>query len=403
MEKSKVLVLTGALPYPLVTGAKIRTFNLLKTLTSEFDISLLTVVTDKIERESIGPLEQAGITCRAIYKPGLHWGLKKAIDAISSYLLPQPYLVRHYDNKSYRRILETLLAENRYDVIHCDSISMTSNLRGLDKSRLILTQHNMEQLIWQGYAEHAGNPAALVFYRNQYRKVKKLERNLDRVYGHIVTVSENDKRLLSEHFPPERIAVVENGVDPEAYTNSVPVAERSGVVFTGSLDWHPNIDGLVWFAYYVYPLLRSAASELRTNVVGRKPTQRVRDLLAGRTAMNLHADVPKIQPYLHAARVMMVPLRIGGGSRLKILEAMASGVPVVSTTKGAEGLEVTAGENILIEDDPQRFAKALLEVIWDDELHLSLIEKGMHLIRSRYSWKQVARPQAELWRRIADA
>jgi len=403
MERAKILVLTGALPYPPVTGAKIRTFNLLKALAPEFDISLLTVMTEKGERDYVANIEQAGIKCHVIYKPGLHRGIRRMSDAIQSYFSPQPYIVRHYCSKSYRRILETLLAEHGYDVVHCDSISMTSNLYGLDKSRLALTQHNIEHLIWEGYAKHAGNPVALAFYRNQYRKVKRFERRLDRVYGHIVTVSENDKQVLQDDFPSDRITVVENGVDPDIYANTTPTADRSGIVFTGSLDWHPNIDGLVWFAHDVYPLLRTAAADLRINVVGRKPTQRIRDLLAGRTAMNLHADVPRIQPHLHSARVMMVPLRIGGGSRLKILEAMASGVPVVSTAKGAEGLNVIAGDNILIEDEPERFAKALLEVIWDGDLHRRLAERGLELVNRRYSWDRVARPLADLWRRIAGA
>lgn len=401
MGRPKILILTGALPYPLVTGAKIRTFNLMKILAREFDLSLLTIITGAAEHNHISTIERAGIKCHALFKPGLHGTLKKSLDAVLSYLSPRPYLTRHYCSRSYRRLLDTLHSQHHYDVIHCDSISMTANLQGLDQSRLVLTAHNIEQMIWAGYAEHAGNPLTHAFYKNQYRKVRRLERRLDDVYGHIVTVSAHDKQVLQDHFAAERITVVENGVDPGIYENTIPVENRAGIIFTGSLDWHPNLDGLNWFAHEVYPILRATQPGLQVKIVGRHPSKRLTDLLAGRTAMTLHADVPEIQPHLHAARVMMVPLRIGGGSRLKILEAMASGVPVVSTTKGAEGLEVTPGEHLLIEDDPARFAEVLVNVMEDVDLNRRLAERGLELVKNRYSWEKVARPQADLWRRIA--
>jgi glycosyltransferase involved in cell wall biosynthesis len=403
MKKPEVLIITGALPYPLVTGAKIRTFNLMKALASQFDIELLTVVSTAEAVTYLEEFSKVGIVTHHIIRPEAESRFIKICDAFLSLVLRDPYLIRHYNYRAYRKRLDSLLAERHYDVIHCDSISMTGSLRGLDKQRLVLTEHNLEQNIWAGYTEHASGFLKKLFYRNQYSKVKKLEESLDDIYGQVVTVSENDKKLLSQSFPEESITVVENGVDPAAYVNDSTAEKRSGVIFTGSLDWHPNIDGLQWFADEIYPALIAALPPCQTTIVGRKPARALITAMQNKNGVKVYPDVPEIQPYLHTARVMMVPLRIGGGSRLKILEAMAAGLPVVSTSKGAEGLAVTDGENIIIEDNPLRFAEVLVKVLQDDELYLKLSRQGRALIENRYSWEQVARPLADLWRKVAHA
>ncbi len=401
MSKPKVLIITGALPYPLVTGAKIRTFNLMKALAAEFNIELLTVIASDDDKKHLDAIEATGIKCHYIRRSENKFS--KVSDAMLSFIFSEPYLTRHYTGSEFRNELDDLMSSEEYDVIHCDSISMTGNLHGLDHKRLILTQHNIEHIIWAGYLDHASGAIQRSFYRNQHRKVKRLEEQLENIYEYIVTVSGEDKTTLARSCPENRIVVVENGVDPGAYANDSAIDKRSGVIFTGSLDWHPNIDGLDWFADEIYPELSGLMPDCMTAVVGRRPSRVVINALAGKDGINLHPDVPEIQPYLNAARVMMVPLRIGGGSRLKILEAMAAEIPVVSTSKGAEGLAVTNGENIIIEDDPKRFAAALVQVMQDDDLYQRLTKSGKILIEERYCWEKAARPLAELWRRVANA
>jgi glycosyltransferase involved in cell wall biosynthesis len=401
MKKPRILVLTGAPPYPLVTGAKIRTFNLLAALAGEFDIELLTMLPDEREITVLDKIRDAGITCHYLIEKRLDNRNQKAIDALCSYMLSEPYLTRHYTIKRYRRLLDSLLASGQYDVIHCDSISMTGNLHGLGKGCLILTQHNIEHIIWAGYVDHAHGFIDKMFYRNQYRKVRRLEENLRDVYGHIVTVSENDKETLAAAYPRDDIVVVENGVAPAAYRAPASAGERVGIMFSGSLDWHANVDGLIWFMQEVFDHLRKKAPDASITIVGRRPHRTLKAALGDKPGINLQADVPEVQPFLWKARVMMVPLRIGGGSRLKILEAMAAGLPVVSTGKGAEGLAIRHNEHLIIEDDPVRFADALVQILVDDTLFNRLSTAGMELVKSRYSWEQVARPQAELWRRLA--
>ena len=403
MPKPKVLILTGAVPYPLVTGAKIRTFNLMKALAAECDIELLTVITSPADEALVCPIEEAGIRCHLLQHKRLSSRMGKGIDAALSFISSEPYLTRHYTFPAYRRRLDCLLAEKSYDVIHCDSISMSDNLTGLDKKSLILTEHNIEQMIWAGYVEHARGALTRIYRQNQYHKVKRLEDNLNKFYDHVVTVSEADKRKLARCFPAERIVVVDNGVDPATYAADRPADSRSGVVFTGSLDWHPNIDGLTYFAREIFQPLRRHHPEGAITIVGRHPGAALKNLLSGLPGVGLRADVPEIQPFLRAARVMIVPLRIGGGSRLKILEAMASGLPVVSTSKGAEGLAVVDGESIIIRDDPVAFAAAVAELLENDDLWNRLARRGRELVQARYSWRQVARPLAELWRKVADA
>jgi glycosyltransferase involved in cell wall biosynthesis len=402
MAEGRILFLTGAAPYPLTTGAKIRTFNLLKALAGLFEIHLLTVLNSEEENGYIPIWERAGLTCHCLYSDRMNNAVGKRLDALSSFLLAEPYLTRHYTFRAYRRQIDQLLRETSFDVIHCDSISLAGNLGGLDKNRLVLTQHNIEQIIWAGYVEHAGSGLTRIFYQNQFRKVKRLEENLGRTFGYVVTVSEEDRKRLALTFPSDKIVVAENGVDPQAYETDVPFERRRGVVFTGSLDWHPNIDGLKYFADDIFPHLHTHCPDCPVTVVGRRPPAVLKDRLAELPGTMLHADVPEIQPYLHGARVMMVPLRIAGGSRLKILEAMASGLPVVATTKGAEGLAVKDDENIIIRDDPEQFAFAIGDLCRNDDRWRRLSRNGRELVVERYAWDKVVRPQAELWRSITN-
>ncbi|MCP4567743.1 MAG: glycosyltransferase [FCB group bacterium] len=403
MAKPSVLFLTGTVPYPLTTGAKIRTFNLLKALINEFNIELLTAINEPDDKDHLRAIEQAGIKCHVVDSMNRNGAFSQQLDAIKSYFGSAPYLVRHYTYRIYRDQLNHLLTENNYDVIHCDSISLTGNLKGIDPQRLMLTQHNIEQIIWAGYVAHAENVLSRSFYRDQYRKVKRLEENLDRHYGHVVTVSEEDKTRLAASYPKDKIVVVDNGVDPAAYANNTSFTDRSGVVFTGSLDWHPNIDGLTDFLQNAYQLIISLFPECQTSIVGRRPGEKLLRAVAENRGIEIMADVPEIQPFLHRARVMIVPLRIGGGSRLKILEALAAGLPVVSTSKGAEGLNLIDGENIIIRDDPEDFAKAVVSLHKDEALHRKISVNGLELIKARFAWDVVARSLAGLWRKVADA
>lgn len=398
--KPKVLFLTGASPYPLTTGAKIRTYNLLKCLASQFEIDLLTITTSDDELAALETIRAQGIAVHSIQLPSLRSGFKKLRVALKAHFKHEPYLVRRYTTELYRKLMSDLLAKHEYEVVHCDSISMAGYLSVLPKERVILTQHNVEHEIWEGYAKTAHSPWSRAFFARQHQLVHKLEAGLDKLVGHIVAVSTRDKELLSESYPAERIVVVENGVDIEAYVNTIPQDQRDTIVFTGSLDYPPNLDALEFFFAEILPQMQEQVDLAEIVIAGKNPPASLVKR-ASQASVKLLANVPVMQEILFQARVAIVPLRIGGGSRLKILEAGAAGIPVVATTKGAEGLDLLQPDDLLVRDDPREFAEAVLRVYNDEQLHRELATRCHARVVDCYSWSKISEPLAELWRQVA--
>jgi glycosyltransferase involved in cell wall biosynthesis len=245
-------------------------------------------------------------------------------------------------------------------------------------------------MIWRRNAEHAGNPAARWYMRRQAERMFRFERRMCRRAGRIIAVSECDAETMKEMFGAERVTAIPTGVDIDYFAPPErPATPPSGLVFVGSMDWRPNIDGVRWFVREALPLIRRARPECTFEIVGRNPAGSISALAREDARIRVTGTVPDIRPYLWGSAISIVPLRIGGGTRLKIYESMAARVPVVSTTVGAEGLECHHGTDIRIADSPAAFASACLDLLKDASLRQRQAAAAWEMVAANFAWNRV--------------
>jgi glycosyltransferase involved in cell wall biosynthesis len=267
----------------------------------------------------------------------------------------------------------------------------------------VIIAHNVESLIWERMYQTERNPAKRWYVGHQWRKYEAYEaRTLQRA-GRVVAVTNEDAALLQSRFGVKNPGVVDNGVDLAHYTR---VSDRTAVdpkqiLFLGSLDWRPNLDALDLLLTRILPAVVAQEPSARLSVVGRNPPEHLIKAAQTNPNLELHADVPDVAPYLNRSGVMAVPLRIGGGSRLKILESLAAGLPVVSTTIGCEGLAFRAGKDLVVVDDVDDMAAALVHSIREPSAAAAMARNARELIEQRYDWSILARKLEGIWAETA--
>jgi sugar transferase (PEP-CTERM/EpsH1 system associated) len=393
-----VLQLAPRVCWPLDTGAKLRNYHLGRVLSEHAHVSLLAFIHDGEPLEIPGNSYQQVLTVRR--EPGYTFS-KILRGAVSRTPLP----LLNYTTESMSRALEGILAETDFDIVQVESIHMMGYLPLIRATRsqplIVCDWHNIESELMSRYSEREGNIIRRWYARRTARLMRNFEQHaLDEFDAH-VTVSERDAERLRSLNSKARIFVIENGVDAAHYseeqlehaferwrTQQAPRDSPNRIVFVGSMDYHANIDGAVSFAREVWPQLRERKPELIFTIVGRDPAPEVCEL-ASIPGIEVTGTVDDVRPYYREAIAAVVPLKVGGGSRLKILEAMAAGVPVVSTTLGAEGLEVTDDKNILIADPTEKMVEAIIKLIEQPEQRKQLREAGRTLISNRYDWARV--------------
>jgi glycosyltransferase involved in cell wall biosynthesis len=231
----------------------------------------------------------------------------------------------------------------------------------------VLFQHNVENEIWRRHAATARHPVKKAMYKMEFGKMARYERTVVRKFQHVVAVSESDRALMTEWVDADRVTVVPTGVDLAEYRPNPDAPEPGPVVtFVGAMDWEPNVDGVEYFASEIWPAIKADVPGACLRIVGRNPDRRVKKWAS--ESIEVTGRVPSVVDYLHQSAVVIVPLRIGGGTRLKIYEAMATAKAVVSTTVGAEGLDVRHGRDIILADDTRSFSQAVIMLLRDREL-----------------------------------
>jgi polysaccharide biosynthesis protein PslH len=390
----KVLWVKSDFLHPANRGGQIRTLEMLKCLHGHHEIHYVAFDDGK----NPGGLERNSEYCSRAYpiphSVPPHRSLRFMGQLFQGLVSSVPIAVERYTSARMRQQIKELLGQEKFDTLVCDFLFPAPNIP--DVSRCVMFQHNVESIIWRRHVEYANHPVKKAYFRLQARRMHAFEGAICRRAGHIVAVSEADREAMHRLFGVERISSINTGVDIAYFTppSSLEAKENSvsaDLIFTGSMDWLPNIDAAQFFAAEVLPLIRRERPHCRVIIAGRRPTSAVQELAKRDSRIVVTGTVPDIRPYLWGSSVSVVPLRIGGGTRLKIFEAMAAKLSVVSTSIGAEGLPLQNEKDIAIADSPELFARCCLDLLADADLRLQRANQAWELISSRFSWEAVSR------------
>lgn len=385
----RILVVDEEFPYPLNTGKRIRTYNLTRELARYNDISYLAFGLEnsesyaRFEKDGLGPI---AVPPPDMKKAGPLFYVKLLMNLFSRY----PYIVTsHYTNVFQRRLTE-LVREGRYDLVICEWTPYARYLRDLKGVKSIVVAHNIESSIWRRYEENEANPIKRWYITIQKNKIVTFEKDCFHWASGATAVSGIEADFINALGVPYPTEVIDNGVDVSYFAPTGEPVDIKQLVFTGSMDWRPNQDASVYFVQEILPVLRQAKPDVEVVLVGRKPPRHV-VALGDTPGVTVTGSVDDVRPYISRSGVYIVPLRIGGGSRLKILEAMAMKKAVVSTTVGSEGLEVRDGENIINADTPEAFAGAVVRLMEDAPLREKIAAAGFDLVHRKYRWEELGK------------
>jgi glycosyltransferase involved in cell wall biosynthesis len=398
-RRLRVLVLDEWIPFPPDSGKRTRTWNLLRRLAQRHDVTLLcygdprgepfkAVSSEGIEVQTVPPLRR---------DVGLNFYGRLFLNLFSRY----PYSVVKHSTRRYRDRLLQLLFQGQFDLIHCEWTPYARFLGAAEGLPTLIMAHNVESQIWKRRAMHARRAVEHAFFAVQATKMELFERRVVRQASLTAAVTELDARHIAAWGAP-RVSIVENGVDTEFFIPTQGTGEGEKLLFLGAFDWFANQDCVEYLLAEILPLVLRHAPRAKLQVVGRKLPEALRKRWACFDGVELVGEVPDVRPYLASAAVVVVPLRIGGGSRIKILEAFAMKKAVVSTSVGAEGLAVSDGVHLLLADSAASFGECTIRLLASPEQRAALGESGRKLVEERYSWDQIALCLESAWRRICN-
>lgn len=392
----RILWLNAGLLLPLDKGGKLRTWHVLRHLAERHQITYVCFAEPSEMRAGDPNREGMREVCsrlETIARTDTAKGTWWFHADVAKYVLdPAPYAVAKYRSSAYRAQVQRLLATERFDALVCDFLPPIVNLPDALPCPSVLFTHNVEAEIWRRHAEHAAKPVFRRLLAQQCRRMLRFERNALARFDLVLAVSDTDRQTFEGLYPHALrapIHVVQTGVDTSFFTPDGGTPERAHIVFTGSMDWLPNEDGVVYFCREILPRIRQAEPDATFSIIGRSPTPAVRRLAEDHN-VEVTGRVDDVRPHVARGAVYVVPLRIGGGTRLKIFEAMAMGKAVVSTTVGAEGLPVTSGRDVMIADDPSRFSDAVVHLMRNAQARQAIEAAARRLVVERYDWSAVA-------------
>ena len=385
----KILFLSPTVPFPLTDGGRIRVFNLLKQLAQKCDVTLLALETQPTDAEGVVELQHLGIQVHLVLNaqtlPRVSFGT-----LVTAFFKRHPITVARYNLPAYRHKFRTLIETGTFDLVHYEMLH-TAQFHTETRLPGVLSQQNVDSAIWRRLCAETTNPFYKYVYWTQQRAFQRYERVMTPKFAAVTCTSDIDRAVFERHLSLEsrgNIEIIPNGVDVTHYHPNFTREAAAHLIYIGSMDWYPNEDAVSFFADDMFPKIQEKVPDVKFSIVGGNPSKRVQKL-ADRHGIVVTGRVPDIKPYFEETTVFVVPLRIGSGTRLKILEALAMGKAIVSTSVGAEGLALRDGEEIFIADAPVTFAEAVIRLLTDQPLRRRIGENGRARVEQDYDWRSI--------------
>jgi len=376
--------------WPLTAGGRLRSFHILRELSERHAV---TVLTTHAPGENPADLAAHLPDCEVVSRP--HAAPKRsdprfAAALARSWLSPLPVDLWRWRVPAVRAEVGRRLAQGGVDLCVADFLTAAVAVPLAGPVPAVLFEHNVEHVIWRRLARVERRPWRRALLEIEWRKMRRVEARACAAARLTLAVSEADRAALLALAPQATVRAIPTGVDAQYFHPNGATEAPAEIVFTGSMDWYPNEDAILHFIDAVLPRVRAEVPAATLTVVGRNPAPRLH-AAAARAGVRVTGTVEDVRPFVDAAAVYVAPLRVGGGTRLKIFEALAMGKAVVSTTVGAEGLPLRPGEQVVLADDPREFARAVVSLLRDPERRRTIGAAARRFVLERYSWARVSR------------
>jgi glycosyltransferase involved in cell wall biosynthesis len=385
----KILWVKSDFLHPTTKGGHIRTLEMLRKMHTRHEIHYVGCHDGRSDEGPRRSVEYATRSYAVPFQTSARGSARFLLDVTSNLFSSLPVHVTRPRSEQMRRTVAELMKKENFDAMVCDFLTPCISVPEL--SKWVLFQHNVETMIWRRHAEAATDPLRRWYYQMQADRLFAYEKEVCQTVRHVIAVSEADAVMMSRMMQAPRVSHVPTGVDIEYFTPRENRQPETDLVFVGSMDWAPNVDGMLMFSREMLPLIRKKKPDCSVAIVGRDPVASIRALGESDPLIRVLGTVPDVRPHLWNSKVSIVPLRIGGGTRLKIYESQAARVPVVSTTIGAEGLFNQPGKNIHIADAPEEFAARCVELLNSEAQRQHMAHDAWTAVKDRFSWEQVAR------------
>jgi sugar transferase (PEP-CTERM/EpsH1 system associated) len=407
MRRMRILLIAHLLPYPPHFGCSLRNFNLIRECAKNHDIHLLTFYqkahldgsTDL--RSNIEEMKKYCKVVKVFEIPtdgrNLAWYSLLFLNLLS----PTPYSAWKFHSGAMVRAVREHAASHSFDLVEIGTIALADYAKLVPDLPRLMVHHNIESELLLRRSKNVKGILAKAYLALQGHKLRRFERKACSFFDHHTTVSERDRRTLQEIHPDTKATVVPNGVDTDYFKPVDAAVDENNLVFIGSLSWYPNADAMVCLMRDIWHLIKAKAPNVSMNVIGKLPSKEIKEFSRSHPSFKALGFVEDVRPYVAEAAVYVVPIRVGGGTRLKILDALAMGKAIVSTTVGCEGIDVTDGKDIVIADKPGEFAERTVELMHNRHLREKLGRNARRTAEDVYSWEKIAPKLEQVYEELA--
>ncbi len=393
-----------AFPRPLVpadSGGKIRSLNIFSRLAQRAEVHAVSLADPGRDAEGIREMQQMFASYTPVFwRESMKYSPRFYVELLVNQLSPLPYFVAKCCRPEFTQALRTLAQSHKFDLLFCDCLQTAAPALELSMRPRMVFEHNVESLLRKRQWQAETMPLKRRIFAGEWKKTLKLETRICRSFDHVVSVSEEDRRAFRREFGVTHVSTIPAGVDAEYFHPPLVPPQPGRLVFVGAMDWYPNEDGVVWFLQKVFPRICQVNPCARFKIVGQNPSSRLRRTAATNPAVEVVGRVPDVRPHVAQAEIVVVPLRVGGGTRIKIPEAMAMAKAVVSTHIGAEGLPFRNGCEICLEDDPEAFSLTVIDLLRNPSRRRAIEKAARERVVRDHSWESVVDRVEEILVRV---